>query len=791
MSDTPIPPKTTADKKLHLDEWNAIATWSGTTQSQATLLAGQMAGYNSGQQTLAQQATSHTTQLAQIQASLDALTASVGTIQGNQTSIQNRLTVLEKATPPPATPGAPTALHSTAVTTTSIAMALTAPVGGVAPDNYQWRIATPSGSGAWVNGALTGTTTTFSGLTPSTSYDIDAISVSTSAGPGGVSATYTVSTAAAPPVVTAPQAPTGLIATAVTTGSISMSAVAAAQGSPATSYHWEYRTPAGTGAYTSGPTGPTLPATISGLPSATPYGVRVTGSNSAGAGTPSAEFVTATATGTSVSADGTVIPPASQIIMADSSVITLSGGVVLSGGAPLGYSASVTGVGVFNGGVLYQQTAAGVWSWNTTTLNWDPSGTNPFSPVVINPPPPVTNPNVTIALGSPGAALSPYLWGFSTGALADNGWAALADARVRTSIGKLKPTLIRVNANEQMPRAYATGTTTIMDNLINNLTLFDPALRIVMGIGPTNGDTSVSAAQWGAWGVTFANHMRAIGHEIMYYEVGNECDGMALYDSYFNTIADALHGVNAAYKIGGTTASWWGGINLGTWASDCASRIGFGSMHEYPGGIGTSTATFYADALGGSATSSFLASMPAGLKGIEMGMLEANMSGDFNNPDARMGQITGAIYIPLDIMSNVRDSTNFTMWAMWDALYDGDYGAIGNGDYGGDPTQIAPTGWMMGISGQLMRGARVPVTVSLPNVAALAVKGANGFASIIVNYGNADQSMTLGVNGGTVGNAAMRQLTAATSSTTGPATVPLSSLTGITLPAQSVTWVTG
>lgn len=239
-----IPYKSVKNQLAHTD-WNAVPAWADQMVSQIALLLGQISSINGSLSQTSQQTTALSTQVAQLQTSVTNLTASVSTLQTNQTSILNRITVLEKATPPPATSGAPTGLNSTAITTTTIAMSLSPPVGGVAPTGYQWRIATPQGSGNWVNGALTtGTTTTFTGLTPGAGYDIDAISQS-AAGPGGVSLTYSTSTSTgtSPPAVTVPGAPTGLTTTATTPNSLSVSAIPPTTGSPPTSYHWEYITP--------------------------------------------------------------------------------------------------------------------------------------------------------------------------------------------------------------------------------------------------------------------------------------------------------------------------------------------------------------------------------------------------------------------------------------------------------------------------------------------------------------------------------------------------------------------
>ena len=392
-------PDFSAGEKLHaakLDQ--AMAVIQGAMDATAGIsstLGKQIADNTSGLASVANTVTGTLSQqVAALQQSINNMTTSYGAMQASMASVLSRLAVLEKATPPPATPGPPTGLRATAIGTSSIALALTAPVGGVAPDNYQWQIATPRGSANWVNGALTGTTTTFSGLASGptgTPYDIRAISMSTSAGPGGTSAVYQTSTAAAPVVITAPAAPTITAAPAIAPSSITLTLTPAATGSAATSYQWSYRTPQGSGAYTPGPisTGATLTtATFSGLTAAAAYDFIAAGINSAGAGAASAAYQVTTATGAAPSADGTIIPPASSIIMLDGSTITLVGGVVQRGGAPLYTTSGVLDVGVFNGGKLYQKTAAGVWHLDETAgYPWVSDAVDPF---VAPPPPPVT-----------------------------------------------------------------------------------------------------------------------------------------------------------------------------------------------------------------------------------------------------------------------------------------------------------------------------------------------------------------------------------------------------------------
>lgn len=80
--------------------------------------------------------------------------------------------------------------------------------------------------------------------------------------------------------------------------------------------------------------------------------------------------------GSSQSADGTTVPPASQIVDAAGGTWTVSSGVVYLNGSTAGYSANVTQL-VYKGGKVYQQNSAGNW-WYWDGSGWvasgDPSG---------------------------------------------------------------------------------------------------------------------------------------------------------------------------------------------------------------------------------------------------------------------------------------------------------------------------------------------------------------------------------------------------------------------------------
>jgi endoglucanase len=82
--------------------------------------------------------------------------------------------------------------------------------------------------------------------------------------------------------------------------------------------------------------------------------------------------------GAASSANGTTIPPATQIVDSGGNVWTLASGVVVENGATPGYSANVTLL-LYDNGVIYQENSANNW-WSWTGSTWaavsgDPRGT--------------------------------------------------------------------------------------------------------------------------------------------------------------------------------------------------------------------------------------------------------------------------------------------------------------------------------------------------------------------------------------------------------------------------------
>lgn len=172
--------------------------------------------------------------------------------------------------------------------------------------------------------------------------------------------------------VTVPQAPTSVHSTATTSTTLTMALTAPGAGSAATSYQWYYRTPVGSGAYTTGPISAGVSVTITGLVPGTAYGVTAAGINSAGTGAQATEATATTSASGTITADGTQMPPATSLTDKNNIVWTIVGGVLQKGGvADTSTSGVVLGV-IANGGVMYQQNSAGNW-WL-----YNPATTTPF-----------------------------------------------------------------------------------------------------------------------------------------------------------------------------------------------------------------------------------------------------------------------------------------------------------------------------------------------------------------------------------------------------------------------------
>lgn len=442
--------------------------------------------------------------------------------------------------------------------------------------------------------------------------------------------------------------------------------------------------------------------------------------------------------------------------------------------------------------LVYQQNSAGGWWY------WNSGWVGSTDPRIV----PTTG-DVTVNFANQtGSTVSKYLYGFSTGPLQDGdggSFAIAANPAFIASAAKLRPTLIRFNITASIVQSFNNGNTSVMNSFWDNYQKFcDPQVRLVMGV-PGGNDTSISPQTCAQWAANFAKMMKGQGHEIMYWEVGNELDGLGpnAYASYFNPIADALHAVNPDYLVGGPVASWWNGIDLGTFASLSGSRCGFINFHSYSANPGTVPS--YASAMGGSAVLAARNQVNnTALAHLPIGMLEYNMINvpDSSSAGATQAQIYGAVWTALLLMACVTQETaahsGDLMCALWDIVNDSNYGVIGNQFNGGSGnyTTITPQGWYLGYAGQHMAGSMVAAVTTKSNLQVMATVNGGHFAVQLINYSTStSQTLNIATSGLALPASITRwELSAANPNTT---ISTLANLTGVVVPAQSIVIVSG
>lgn len=417
-------------------------------------------------------------------------------------------------------------------------------------------------------------------------------------------------------------------------------------------------------------------------------------------------------------------------------------------------------------------------------------------------------PNATVDLSAPtGKVLGKRLYGYSTGALFLNDFALAADPTVQTSAEFLNAPLLRFNTPSSgiddsyqalFQVVFANGVEnpdwSPLRNWVNNRQAFLGSDGIlVFGIGPAGGDTSLSPSVWASYATATARYFRSIGQEVMYWEVGNECDGMGAhtYSTYFNAIADALHAVNRKYLVGGPVGSWFNGIDLAQFVRySGASRIGFIDFHGYPVASTDSIETAYSKA----ATFSDVASARQVIANtaaaqLPIALLEYNMNAQ-PQPDGSyglpiQGTVPGAVYVALLLTQGFMSDTNFAMAGIWDLVSDSNYGVIGNSQQDGDLRDVDPQGMYLRQAAQLLPGAQIAASTTLANLQILATRTGSALSIQLVNYDTATrQSVTVKVQGGQAGGLYRRwELSAAHPS--GSAS-HVNGLANLAIPSQSI-----
>jgi hypothetical protein len=379
---------------------------------------------------------------------------------------------------------------------------------------------------------------------------------------------------------------------------------------------------------------------------------------------------------------------------------------------------------------------------------------------------------VTVNLShATGRTIQPHLYGYATGDLCDNDFLLAANGIVEGSAESLAPSLLRFNTSESaiIQTVFAKGVNQpdwapFSRWQQHHADFLGSGGRLVFGIGPNNGNTSLPPATWAQYARATALHFREIGQEITYWEPGNECDpmGAEVYSQYFNAIADALHSVNAAYLVGGPVTSYWNGMHLPTFVQLSGTRLGFIDFHSYQLTVADSAQTAYEMAATfGDVMNARHAVAGTVAASLPIGLLEYNMNG-FPGPNGTYGEpaqgtITGAVYIALLLTQAFGSDPNFTMGGLWDLTADSYYGAIGNAQDKVSYSGIDEQGWYLREAARLMPGQQVSATTTASDLQVLASRSNRRFSIQLVNYNlNVEQSVTITVKGGKIGSPSTR-----------------------------------
>jgi hypothetical protein len=356
---------------------------------------------------------------------------------------------------------------------------------------------------------------------------------------------------------------------------------------------------------------------------------------------------------------------------------------------------------------------------------------------------------VTADLSHPtGKTVPAQLYGYATGDLIDGDFLLAANGVAETSAETLAPPLIRFNTSQSsiIQTVFAKGVsqpdwTHVSRWVVYHADFLANGKRLIFGIGPNNGNTSLTPATWAAYAKAMALHFRAIGQEITYWEVGNENDimGAAVYSQYFNAVADALHSVNHAYLVGGPVASYYNGIDLRTFVELSGTRLGFIDFHSYTVLDTDTTQTAFARAYSFydiiNARNAIAGTVAAKLP---IALLEYNMNGS-RQPNgtyglAVQGTITGAVYIALLLTRAFDSDPRFTMGGLWDLLTDSYYGAIGNAAQSLSYQHIDEQGWYLREAARILPGQQASTTTTGSDLQALATASDLRFSLQLVNF---------------------------------------------------------
>ena len=406
------------------------------------------------------------------------------------------------------------------------------------------------------------------------------------------------------------------------------------------------------------------------------------------------------------------------------------------------------------------------------------------------------------------------LFGFGTGAFADDGFEFTGEPAIQAQAKLLAPTLFRVNMNAGAAGTgfedaiFANGVDSpqwqYFDPLFTNASKwFAPNTQILMGVGSAV-NNNISADTLASWATALANRAKQDGREIFLWEVWNEPNGVipdGTYNGWFNAVADALHAVNPKYLVFGPVHSYVAGhpdTSLQAWANACGAKAGGICMHTYGFGNWTTDDELFAitdlptqaDTIRKSVAGTPAANLP-----IFLG--EWNIDGSGATLPQEQG-IQGAIYNAVNLHRTIDMNINTQYGANWEIFGDNTYGVINdpaNGFY--SDYRIFPPGYYLSYAGQTMNGSRATATLTASgNLYALAVVSGNHFAVQIINYdSSADQTgFTVGIKAaqGLGGDVTRWELSPA-NLTPSTSTVACGTLatSGVSVPAEGIVILTG
>lgn len=454
-------------------------------------------------------------------------------------------------------------------------------------------------------------------------------------------------------------------------------------------------------------------------------------------------------------------------------------------------------------------TAVGVLNTGGTAFNWAiPTGFSTWDTVATlpSPPPPAPSPQATassvvVNLTQLGQSLPGTIWGMATSALLDTsnnassgGFAIAAQTGFINAAAKLDLKLLRWNALASNSgngdwEQFIFGNNpsapdfTYMNNWFNNSAkFFNKSNRLICGMGPNSQDRNNDGTYWATAFTKMAQHFIAMGQECFWWEYGNEPNGnvdLTQYCTAFNQVAAALHAVNPAYKLGGPVSAGADGQWISTMAQRCGANVGFCTWHNYTlGPNGSDNGTAYRSAIGGSDAGGVRQAL-AGTAAANVPLFLGEYSTSYACNDPMMQNIGGAVFNALILQDGYDSDSNFTMGGNWEAVSDGQCGAIQNGN-------ITPQGWYLGEAGTRMDGTRVAVT-SAPagNFKVTASVNGGNYAVQMINYDTgADKTVTVNFQNGPISTANVWTISPASPSGARQTNVALNAT--ITIPHDSV-----